>query len=170
MLQADFYVQGTWPYIYTRHSFKSNYYVKTILLYGAETWKTTKSLLQKLQVIINNCLRRILNIRWPEKISNKELWQKTNQPPVEEELKRRKWRWIGHTLRKPKHNITRQALQWNPQGKRGRGRPRNTWRRDLIAEMEIEGYRWQDLERMSQNRTRWRTVVSGLCTTKMQQA
>ena len=50
----------------------------------------------------------------------------------------RKRRWIGHTLWKPKHNITRQALQWNPQGKRGRGRPRNTWRRDLIAEMEIE--------------------------------
>jgi hypothetical protein len=49
---------------------------------------------------LNNCLRCILNIRWPEKISNKDLWQKTNQPPVEEELKRRKWRWIGHTLRK----------------------------------------------------------------------
>jgi hypothetical protein len=78
-------------------------------------------------------------------------------------LKRRKWRWIGQTLRKPKHNITRQALQWNPQGKRGRGRPRNTRRRDFIAEMEIEGYRWQDLERMAQNRTRWRTVVNGLC-------
>jgi hypothetical protein len=52
--------------------FNSN--VKTILLYGAETWKTTKSLLHNLQVFINNCLRRILNIRWPEKISNKELW------------------------------------------------------------------------------------------------
>jgi hypothetical protein len=50
---------------------------------------------------------------------------------------------------KPKHNTTRQALQWNPQGKRGRGRPRNSRRRDLIAEMEIEGYRWQDLERMA---------------------
>ena len=109
------------------------------------------------------CLRHILNIRWPEKISNKELWQKTNHPPVEEELKRRKWRWIGQTLRKPKHNITRQALQWNPQGKRRRGRPRNTRRRDFIAEMEIEGYRWQDLERMAQNRIRWRTVVNGLC-------
>ena len=141
----------------------SAHFVNTIRL-------ITKSLLHKLQVFINNCLGRILNIRWPEKISNKELWQKTNQPPGEEELKRRKWMWIGYTLRKPKHNITRQALQWNPQGKRGRGRPRNTWRRVLIAEMEIEGYRWQDLERMSQNRTRWRTVVSGLCTTKMQQA
>jgi hypothetical protein len=148
--------------------FNSN--VKPILLYGTETWKTTKGLLHKLQVFINTCLRHILNIRWHEKISKKELWQKTNQPPVEEELKRGKWRWIGHTLRKPKHNITRQALQWNPQGKRGRGRPRNTWWRDRIAEMEIEGNRWQDLERMSQNRTRWRTDVSGLCTTKVQQA
>ena len=83
---------------------------------------------------------------------------------------RRKWRWNGHTLRKPKHNITRQALQWKPQGKRGRGRSINTWRRDFIAEMEIEGYRWQNLERMAQNRTRWRTVVCGLCTTKVQQA
>jgi hypothetical protein len=82
-------------------------------------------------------------------------------------LKRRKWRWIGHTLRKPKHNITKQALQWNPQGKCGRGRPRNTGRREFIAKMEIEGYRWQDLEDIAQNRTRWRTVVSGLCTTKV---
>ena len=148
--------------------FNSN--VKPILLFGAETWKTTKSLLHKPQVFINNCLRRILNIRWPKKVSNKEFWQKTNQPPVEEELKRRKWRWIGHTLRKPKHNITRQTLRWNPQWKRGTGRPRNTRRRDFIAEMEIECYRWQDLECMAQNRKRWRTVVSGLCTTKVQQA
>ena len=81
-----------------------------------------------------------------------------------------KWMWIGHTLRKPKYNFTRQALQFKPQGKRGRGRPRNIWRRDLIAAMETEGNRWQDVERMSQNRTRWRTVVSGLCTTKAQQA
>jgi hypothetical protein len=43
-----------------------------------------------------------------------------------------------------------------------------TWRWEFIAEMEIEGYRWQDLERMAQNRTRWRTVVSGICTTKVE--
>ena len=35
--------------------FNSN--VKTILLYGAETWKTTKGLLHKLQVFINKFLR-----------------------------------------------------------------------------------------------------------------
>ena len=31
----------------------------------------------------------------------------------------RKWKWIGHILRKPKENITIQALTWNPQ-RRGR--------------------------------------------------
>ena len=98
--------------------------VKTMLLYWSETWKITKSILHKLQVFINYCLRCILNIKWPEKISNKELWQKTNHPPVEEELKRRKWSWKGHTLRKPKYNIPKQALLWNPHGKRGRGRPK----------------------------------------------
>ncbi|VDP71114.1 unnamed protein product [Schistosoma mattheei] len=32
--------------------------VKTILLYGAETWRTTKAIIQKIQVFINNCLRQ----------------------------------------------------------------------------------------------------------------
>jgi hypothetical protein len=26
----------------------------------------------------------------------------TNKPPVEEEMKRRKWRWIGHTTEEAK--------------------------------------------------------------------
>ncbi|VDO74931.1 unnamed protein product [Schistosoma margrebowiei] len=30
--------------------------VKTVLLYGAETWRTTKAIIQKIQVFINSCL------------------------------------------------------------------------------------------------------------------
>ena len=47
--------------------FNSN--VKPALLYGAETWRGTKNLDHKLQVFINTGLRRILRIRWPERIS-----------------------------------------------------------------------------------------------------
>ena len=68
--------------------------------------------------------RRILRIHWPEKITNIELWRKTNQRPIDEEIVRRRWGWLGHTLRKPTNNVTRQSLTWNPQGKRKRGRPR----------------------------------------------
>ncbi|VDO57276.1 unnamed protein product [Schistosoma margrebowiei] len=31
--------------------------IKSVLLYGAEAWRTTKSIIQKIQVFINNCLR-----------------------------------------------------------------------------------------------------------------
>ncbi len=137
--------------------------IKTILLYGSETWKTTKNLLNKLQVFTNHCLRRIFYISWPDKIKNKELWGRAKQPAIEVEIKKKKCGWIGNTLRKQKNYITRQALQWDPQGKRGRGRPRNTQRSSVTAEMERAGYRWQDLEKLAQNRTRWRNIVSGLC-------
>ena len=36
---------------------------------------------------------------------------------IENEIKKRKWRWIGHTLRKPLKTITSQGITWNPQGR-----------------------------------------------------
>lgn len=38
---------------------------------------------------------------------------------------------MGHVLRKPKNNITRVALRWNPEIKRRKGRPRTSWRRTV---------------------------------------
>ena len=137
--------------------------VKAVLLYGSETWGTTKTTIKKVQTFINSCLRKILRIHWPETISNKELWQKTGQLAAEEEIKRRKWRWIGHTLRKPSTTITRQALTWNPQGRRKRGRPRNSWRRNLEADAREMGFTWNEIERLAQDRERWRSAVDGLC-------
>ena len=42
------------------HIFNSN--VKSVLLYGCETWRTTKTMLQKIQTFFNTCLQRIYNI------------------------------------------------------------------------------------------------------------
>ena len=141
--------------------FNSN--VKAVLLYGSETWRTTKATTKRIQTFINGCLRRILHIHWPETITNKDLWERTGQIAAEEEIKRRRWRWIGHTLRKRQDTITRQALTWNPQGRRKRGRPRNSWRRDLEADTREIGYSWRELERLAQDRDRWRSAVGGLC-------
>jgi len=65
---------------------------------------------------------------------NKELWKHTKQPRIDLQIRKRKWGWLGHTLRKPSDDIARQALEWNPQGKRGRGRPRNTRKRMVPEE------------------------------------
>ena len=104
-----------------------------------------------------------MRIFWPEKITNIELWKKTNQKPVEGEIKSRKWKWIGHTLRKDTTDITREALEWNPQGKRKRGRPKITWRRTVLEEAKSVNKTWSELKLYAKNRIRWRELVAALC-------
>ena len=137
--------------------------VKSVLLYGSETWRVTNITTNKLQTFANKCLRRILNIRWPDKISNASLLERTNQNTISYDVKKRKWGWIGHTLRKPSDNITRQALDWNPQGKRKVGRPKLTWRRSVESEVKTTGLSWAQLKTTAQNRVRWRGVTAALC-------
>lgn len=48
--------------------FNSN--VKTVLQYGSEIWRLTVSKTNRIKTFINSSLRRILQIRWCEKISN----------------------------------------------------------------------------------------------------
>ena len=140
--------------------FNSN--VKAVLLYGSETWAPTKTNCKKLQTFINGCLRRILRVQWMDKVRNEELWERTNQLPIEEEIGRRRWRWIGHTLRKPSSSTTRHALKWNPQGKRNRGRPRISWRRCLDEDVKRSEYSWNELAKLSQDRSEWKSLVRGL--------
>ncbi|VDP29627.1 unnamed protein product [Schistosoma margrebowiei] len=132
--------------------------VKAVLLYGAETSRTTTTTIKKVQVFINSCLRKILNIHWPDTISNSLLWERTNQLPAEEEIRKRRWKWIGHTLRKSSNCITRQALTWNPEGKRKRGRPKNTLRRIIEADMKRMNRNRKELERIAQDRVGWRML------------
>ena len=40
-----------------------NALVMTVLLYGCQTWKTTKGTIKKVQIFVNKCLRTILKIR-----------------------------------------------------------------------------------------------------------
>jgi hypothetical protein len=112
--------------------FSSN--VKSVLLYGSETWKEAKTTTSKLQTFVNRCLRRILNIHRPEVISNEELWRRTEETGISMEIKRWKWNWIGHTLREGNETIERETLDWNPRGKQKRGRPKKRWRRSVNNE------------------------------------
>ena len=80
-------------------------------------------------------------------------------------IRRKKWKWIGHTLRKPHNSVTKQALFWNPQGKRNRGRPKNNWRRSAEQELRQIGLRWTQIEHQAQDREQWKKTVNELCST-----
>ncbi|VDP24877.1 unnamed protein product [Schistosoma curassoni] len=117
-----------------------------IYIYGAETWRTTIIIIKKVQVFINSCLREILNSHWTDTISNNLLWERTNQIPTKKEISKRRWKSIGHTLRKSSNCITSQALTWNPEGKQKRGKSNNTLRWEIKADMKRMNINWKELE------------------------
>ena len=80
---------------------------------------------------------------------------------INTQIRRCKWGWIGHTLRKTTSNVTRHALRLNPQGKRSWGHPRNSWRRTTEDEAGKAGYTWRQIEKLTQNRTRWQAASVG---------
>ena len=137
-----------------------------MMLYGSETWKMMKVLTNKIRVFINRCLRSILRVKWSDKISNQCIWKRSKQEDIETQIKRRKWRWVGHTMRKEPNNTTRVALQWNPQGHRRRGRPTTTWRRSSSSELQKEGLNWKSVVEKAQHRVWWKSVVEALCSTQ----
>jgi hypothetical protein len=137
--------------------------VKAVLLYGCETWKNSIYITTKLQVFINKSLRKILRIFWPDQITNNELWKHTKQPKIDLQIRKRKWGRLGHALRKPMEDAARQALEWNPQGKRDRGRPKNTWRRTVLEEAKGMKKTWAEIKCDAKNRMRWRILVDALC-------
>jgi hypothetical protein len=53
-------------------------------------------------------------------------------------------------------------LNWNPQGQRRRGRPKQTWR-SLHSEALWEGKSWGEVKQLARNRIRWRRFVDALC-------
>ncbi|VDO78902.1 unnamed protein product [Schistosoma margrebowiei] len=133
-----------------------------VLLYGDETWTTTKAIIQKIQVFIYCCLRRILRICWPDIISKNLLWKRANQIPVKEKIKKNHWKWIRYTLKKSPNCVKRQAFTWNPQGQR-RGRPKNTLYREMETNIIRMNNNWIELERKADDRVGWRMLVGGLC-------
>ena len=124
--------------------------------------KEMKTATSKLQTFVNRCVRKILKTHWPEVIANEEPWR-TEEIQMSMQIKRRQWKWIRHTMRKGNEAIERDALDWNPQGKRRRGGSRHTWRRAVHNEALEKGKSWNEAKRMGGNRTRWRCFVEDLC-------
>ena len=144
--------------------YKSN--VISVLLYGSETWRVVKSEMAKLDSFNNTCLRRILKIYWPERITNELLWYRTDTIPITEEIKKRRLRWFGHVVRMDEDRTPKIALDWTPAaGRRNEGGQRTTWRGSVAKDFrEINwsgrrGLSWQEAKHQAHDRRVWQTIV-----------
>ena len=103
-----------------------------------------------------------MNINSTDKITNEELWRITHQKSKEIQIKRRKWNWTGHTLRKETGAIEKTALYWNPQEYRRRGRPKRTWRRAIEDEISTRRS-WNEVKWSAGDRNVWKLSMDAVC-------
>jgi len=107
-----------------------------------------------------------MNIKWTDKITNEELWRITHQKSLDNQIKRRKWNWIGHTLRKETGAIKKTALDWNPQTCRRKGRPKRTWRRTIEDKIRSTSKSWNEVKGIAGDRNAWKLFMDVLCSTR----
>ena len=74
-------------------------YIRSIALYGAETW-TLRAVDQKHLGSFEMYWRRMENISWTDRVRNEEVFNRVKeQRNILHEIRKRKANWIGHILR-----------------------------------------------------------------------
>ena len=78
--------------------------IRPVLLCGFETWKITKSDERKLNSFQCRNLRRIMKITWQQRMTNKRVVEMAGINEISCEVRRRRWNWLGHVLRREGEN------------------------------------------------------------------
>ena len=75
---------------------------------------------------------RVLKISWTEKITKEEVLRRMGTGrEIVRQFKTRKLQYLGHLMR---HNTSQiQLIEGKIEGRRSRGRPRNTWTTDITT-------------------------------------
>ena len=130
--------------------------VRSVLLYGSETWATT----QQLEDLITRCdtrmLRYMLGIRWQDEVPNEVVRSRSGLPGVDELMRRSRLRWFGHVTRREEDNYLRRALAYEAEGRRPAGRPKKTWKGVLESDMSL----FNITEEMALNRPQWKLLIN----------
>ena len=114
--------------------------VVSVLLYNSCCWAVPKDVFESVNVVQRKHLRRILNIYWPNTISNDALYERCKSRPLTERIEKSRWTMLGHILRSNNDTPAYQSFLFaafgcmNLKGRRGRHRS-NLY--DLIVKRDL---------------------------------
>ena len=134
--------------------------VLSTILYGAKAWTVYRRQAKKLHAFMMRHLRPIMRITWMDKVTNKEILDRTGLPSVENLLIRKNLQWTGHLLRMspdmlPKQNLYSQLSS----GHRKRGRPRLQFKDTIKRNLKLRDIKIDSWTSLSQQREKWRPTV-----------
>jgi hypothetical protein len=104
-------------------------------------------------------LRVLARISWMDRIRNETMRTKMGKKKdILQEIEDQQLRWCGHVMRMDNCRTARQVAHWNPQGKRRRGRPVNTWKDGITDSMQRRNLKDEECF----DREIWRTKIMSL--------
>ena len=104
-------------------------------MYGAEVWQIPNSEINKILATEMEVLRRSARKSRLERITNehiKEMMEVKEDLDIIDIIERKRLQWYGHVKRMQEERLPKLIMEWIPEERRKRGRPRKTW---------MEGYR-----------------------------
>lgn len=130
------------------------------LLYGCEAWTVYQRHAKKLNHIHLSCLRKLLRIKWQDKIPDTEVLSKANIPSIYTMLAKEQLRWTGHVTRMPYVRLPKQVFFGElKNGKRAQGGPKKGYKDTLKASLKSFGLDLKSWESLAQDRPAWRRKV-----------
>jgi len=99
------------------------------LLYGSETWVTSKRDMTRLEDAKMRFLRSVTGYTGLDKIRSEDIRQELEISGIQDVRLKYKQNWINHLERTDNTRLPKYALTYKPRGRRDRGRPRKRWQR-----------------------------------------
>ena len=135
-------------------------YVLSTLLYGSESWTTYARQERRFNGFHLRCLRRLLHIRWQDRVTNTEVLEGAGSLSKPSLLIQRRLRWLGHAHRMEPDRLPREILYGElREGVRRVGRPllryKDVIKRDLRSPL-MDTSAWEDI---AKHRDTWRQSV-----------
>ena len=107
-----------------------------------------------------SCLRRILRIKWSDKISREDILKITQVPPIQVWLREQRLRYLGHVQRGGETRMTYQVLHSQAEnGKRKIGGQPTTFRSAVKDDLKFFGIDMDMWQALAADRRAWSSAV-----------
>ena len=144
------------------------------LLYACETWTVYQRHARLLNHFHTKSLRKILNIKWQEKVPDTEILARSGLPSIHTSLMQSQLRWAGHVVRMPDHRLPKRLFYGElTEGHRARGGPRKRYKDALKTALKAFDIGHDSWEAAARNRAHWGSMIwngASVCEANRQQA
>jgi hypothetical protein len=107
--------------------------VKSVLIYGAETWSLYEDNRGRIMATEMDALRRSARISKLDRKTNEYIREKMDaSDTILDEITGKQLIWYGHVERMDPARLPEITINWKPEGRKKRGRPRRTWKMGYI--------------------------------------